>query len=142
LDLHGIRGQFLGYTSTLKQIYYLEYSTNKIKIAAHACFDEGMSSVSSLELPPFALQLRKSLGQTVPESPTDDTAMPMDLDLLTSPQLFPVTFTHKFLIKHSDIHAEFDTLGFILKDEVFLKRCYIADISPRSTAATYPRWRT
>jgi hypothetical protein len=142
LDLHGIRGRFLGYTSTLKQIYYLEYSTNKIKIAAHARFDEGMSSVPPSALPPFAVQLRKSLGQTVPELPAGDTATPLDLDLLTSPLLFPVTFPHKFLVKQSDIHAEFDTLGFVLKDDTVLKRCYVADILPRSSAAAFPRWRT
>jgi hypothetical protein len=53
-----------------------------------------------------------------------------------------VTFTHEFTVKPTDITSEFDTLGFIIKDDSQLQRCYVADILPRSTAATYPRWRS
>jgi hypothetical protein len=144
LDLHAIRGRFLGYTSTLKQIYYLEYNTSKIKVAANVRFDEGMSMVPLDQLPPYVLQLRRALGQTTPPStPTDDYIDPPDdIDLLTSSDLFPITFTHRFTIKSTDIYAEYDTLGFILKDDEQLQRCYVADILPRSTAASFPRWRT
>jgi hypothetical protein len=143
LDIHAIRGRFLGYTSTLKQIYYLEYATSKIKVAANVRFDEGMSTVSLDQLPPDVLQLRRALGQSTPQSLSsdDDTSAPEDIDILTSTDLFPVTFTHEFTIKESDIYAEYDTLGFILKEDPTLRRCYIADILPRSTAATFPRWR-
>jgi hypothetical protein len=51
-----------------------------------------------------------------------------------------VTFAHEFTVKYTDIENEFDTLGFILRDESQLGCCYIADILPRSMAATYPRW--
>jgi len=50
----------------MKQIYYLEESTNKIKIAAHARFDEGLANVPLNDLPPYARQLRKALGHSVP----------------------------------------------------------------------------
>jgi hypothetical protein len=76
-------------------------------------------------------------------SEDDDTpSTPDDIDLLTSPELFPVTFTHTFTVNVADIHAEeYDTLGFILRDDPQLHRCYIADILPCSTAASYPRWQ-
>jgi hypothetical protein len=142
LEPHAIQGRFLGYTSTLKQIYYLENNTNKIKIAAHARFDEGMSSVPLDQLPPFATQLRRSLGQAVHIRDDSDIGDPGDLDIMASPSQFPVTFQHTFQIRLSDISNEFDTLGFILQDDPILNRCYIKDILPRSTAATYPRWRS
>jgi hypothetical protein len=142
LDIHAIRGRFLGYTSTLKQIYYLEHSSSKIKIAANVRFDEGMSNVPLDKLPPYVLQLRRALGQStpLPSSSNDYVPPPDDIDILASPELFPVTFTHEFTVKPTDITSEFDTLGFIIKDDSQLQRCYVADILPRSTAATYPRW--
>jgi hypothetical protein len=143
LDTHAIRGRFLGYTSTLKQIYYLEYNTSKVKVAANIRFDEGMSNVPLEKLPPYVLQIRRALGQSTPlPSDTDDYInTPDDIDILTSKELFPVTFEHTFTVKASDIFAEFDTLGFIIKDDLQLNRCYVADIVPKSTAASYPQWR-
>jgi hypothetical protein len=143
LDNHAIRGRFLGYTSTLKQIYYLEYNTSKVKVAANVRFDEGMSTVPLAKLPPYVLQIRRALGQST-SLPSDDDeyiAAPDDIDILTSKDLFPVTFEHTFTVKATDIYEEFDTLGFIIKNDSQLHRCYIADIIPRSTAATYPHWR-
>jgi hypothetical protein len=89
LDRHVIRGRFLGYTSTLKQIYYLEYGTNKIKVAAHARFDEGMASTPLDHLPPFAIQLRKSLGHSVPVISPEQVTTPDDIDLLSISNLVP-----------------------------------------------------
>jgi hypothetical protein len=82
------------------------------------------------------------LGQSVPSVETQVDGSPGDLDLLASPSQFPVTFTHTFQLKLSDISNEFDTLGFILQDDPILHRCFVKDIIPRSTASTYPRWRS
>jgi Reverse transcriptase (RNA-dependent DNA polymerase)./Integrase core domain. len=142
LDLHVIKGRFLGYTSTLKQIYYLEDSTNKIKIAAHARFDEGLASVPLHSLPPYACQLRKALGHLVLEVDDNVISSPSDLDLLSCAERFPITFSHRFAIKSSDISNEHDTLGFILRDDPVLRCCYIADIIPCSTAAQFRHWRS
>jgi hypothetical protein len=115
LDTHVIKGRFLGYASTLKQIYYLEDSTNKIKVATYARFDEGLASVPLSDLPSYAHQLRKALGHHLPHEDSPIHA-PNDLDLLTCAKRFPITFSHKFSVKSSDIENEFDTLGFILKE--------------------------
>jgi hypothetical protein len=84
LDIHANKGIFLGYTSTLQQIYYLDLSTNTVKIAAHARFDEGMSSLPLEQLPPFALAIRKALGHAILESNEQPIAAPDDIDLYFS----------------------------------------------------------
>jgi hypothetical protein len=45
-------------------------------------------------------------------------------------------------VRQTDISNEYDTLGFIMKDDPTLRRCFISNILPRSTAAQYPHWRT
>jgi len=117
LETHVIRGKFLGNTSTLEQIYYLEDKTHKIKIAARARFDEGLANVALSDLPPYARQLREALGHTITMADDNDIGAPNDLDLLSCSEMFPVTFTYHFNIKVSDIYNEFDTLGFILKED-------------------------
>jgi Integrase core domain. len=141
LETHVIKGRFLGYTSTLKQIYYLEDHTHKIKIAAHARFDEGLANVPLTDLPPYARQLRKALGHSLPVEETP-ILVPDNLDLLACSERFPITFSHQFTIKPTDISNEYDTLGFVVKEDSNLHCCFIADILPRSTAAQYARWRS
>ncbi len=51
-------GIFLGYTSTLSQIYYLDLRTKRIKTAIHCKFDEGMNDLPDSELTPNARHLR------------------------------------------------------------------------------------
>jgi hypothetical protein len=128
LDIHAIRGRFLGYTSTLKQIYYLEYNTSKIKVAANVRFGEGISTVLLAQLPPYVLQLLRALGQSTPSSSTNEEYLsaPDDIDILTSNELFPVTFIHNITVKSTDISAEFNTLGFILWDENIHFHCRFA----------------
>jgi hypothetical protein len=98
--------------------------------------------VPLVNLPPYAIQLRKALGHSIPDLDEHPIGTPDDIDLLSSPDLFPITFTHRFCVKHQDITNEFDTLGFILKEDTQLQRCFISDIKARSTAATYSRWRS
>jgi hypothetical protein len=141
LDHHVIKGIFLGYTATLKQIYYLEDSTGKVKVASHARFDEGMNDLPLSRLPPFALSLRKALGHNV-SIDDDELAVPDTIDIFCSSDLFPVTFTHTVRIMPSDITNENDTLGFIMNSENTQYRPYISTIVPHSTASQFPRWRS
>lgn len=141
LNRHVIKGIFLGYTATLKQIYYLEDGTGKVKIASHARFDEGMNDLSLSELPPFAHHLRKALGHNIAMDESEVCA-PLDLDIFSSSELFPVTFSHVFRILPSDIPNENDTLSFIMKSDNHLARPYISSIVPRSTASQFSQWRS
>ena len=45
LDNHSRKGIFLGYTATMRNIYYLDLESNRIKKALHARFDEGMNDL-------------------------------------------------------------------------------------------------
>lgn len=139
LDRHAIKGIFLGYTATLKQIYYLECNTNKVKIASHARFDEGMNDLPFDKLPPFAIHIRHALGHVSPAD-TEEIATPSDLDIFCSDTLFPVTFSHTFRVLPSDITDENDTLGFILSTPHDHSRPHITDIISRSTASQFPKW--
>jgi hypothetical protein len=120
----------------------LEDSTLKIKVAAHVRFDEGLANVPLDQLPPYARQLRKALGHAVPIPDDDYVSAPENLDLMACRDLFPVTFSHDFTIRSSDITNEYDTLGFILKEDHTLCRCFISDIQSRSTASQFCRWRS
>jgi Integrase core domain. len=135
LENHVVKGRFLGYTSTMKQIYYLEDKTNKIKIAAHARFDEGLASVPLHELPPYARQLRKALGHSLPVVDDEDIGTPDNLDILSCPDRFPITFSHTLTMNMI-------LLVLFLRSDPMLQRCFISDILPRSTASQYPSWRT
>ena len=56
LDPHVNKGIFLGYTATMRNIYYLDCDTDRIKTTQHCRFDEGMNDLPSL--PPNARRLR------------------------------------------------------------------------------------
>ena len=59
LATHINKGFVLGYTSTMKNMYYLDMDTNRIKTTTHCIFDEGMID---LEGPtPNTIQLRQAL---------------------------------------------------------------------------------
>ena len=45
LDTHHRTGLFLGYANTMRNIYWYDDTTNRIKIATHFRFDEGMSDL-------------------------------------------------------------------------------------------------
>ena len=113
MDHHVIKGLFLGYTATHKQIYYLEHGNKKVKIASHAHFDEGMNDLSFSDLPPFAHHICKALGHAVSADEHEITAS-QDMDIFCSEELFPITFCHPFHILPSDIMNEYDMVGFVL----------------------------
>jgi hypothetical protein len=101
-----------------------------------------MNDVPLSHLPLFALHLRKALGHNV-SIDDDEVAVPDDIDIFCSSDLFPVTFSHDFRILPSDITNENDKLGFIMKSENNDQyRPYISTIVPRSTASQFPRWRS
>jgi hypothetical protein len=130
----------LDYTATLKQIYYLEEGSNKVKIASHARFDEGMNDVSLSDLPPFARHIHRALGHNV-EMGEAEIGAPNVPDIFCSTELFPVTFCHAFHILPSDIMNENGTLlGFNVTAENDHLRPYISNIVPRSTATQFLKW--
>ena len=66
LDHHTSNGVFLGYTATMRNFYYIDDITGKIKIGAHAVFDECHFTVPKLETP-LAAQGLQTLGYSKPK---------------------------------------------------------------------------
>lgn len=55
---HGTRiGRFLGFTKTLRNIFYYDEETHQVNDAQHVAFDEGFSDLSMNEKPPNAKML-------------------------------------------------------------------------------------
>ena len=61
LDHHTSNGIFLGYTSTMKNVYYIDDKTNVVKIGCHAIFDEVHFTVPRNKTP-MAAQTLQCLG--------------------------------------------------------------------------------
>ena len=78
LDVNVKKGIFLGYTRTLKKIYYLDTETQKINHAYHARFDETMQDVANP--PPNARRLLQALGYNLPP-PETEIGSPSDLTI-------------------------------------------------------------
>jgi deoxyuridine 5'-triphosphate nucleotidohydrolase len=70
LDLHTVRGIFLGFTATDKNIHYFDRNTKQVKTATHVVFDEANYTLPKSERPP-ASQALIDLGYTdmEPEQP-------------------------------------------------------------------------
>jgi len=74
LDLHTIRGIFLGFTATDKNIYYFDKATKQVKTATHVVFDEANYTLPKSERP-AASQALIDLGYKDTE-PADTTTGP------------------------------------------------------------------
>jgi len=61
LDHHTSNGIFVGYTATTKNIYYIDESSNNVKMATHALFDEAHFTVKHADAP-LAAQVLQRLG--------------------------------------------------------------------------------
>ena len=61
LDHHTSNGIFVGYTATMKNIYYIDDKTGIVKIGVHAVFDEAHFIAPSSKTP-LAAQTLQSLG--------------------------------------------------------------------------------
>ena len=66
LDYHTSNGIFMGYTASMKNMYYIDDMTNQIKIGVHAYFDEAHFTVPK-EQAPLAAQNLQTLGYRKPK---------------------------------------------------------------------------
>ena len=142
LDLHSNLGRFLGYTATMKQIYYLDHRTNRVKTATHINYDEGMNGFMISDLPPFALSLRKALGHAIPQERAQSLP-PDDFDFSVDTKLFPDVSETVLMIHPDDYHdSTHSTLGFVVAQDPALRRGFIKDILPNTTASRIKNWRS
>ena len=111
----------------MKNIFYLDLESNRIKTALHARFDEGMNDLDT-PTPNFR-QLRLAMGQKLPED-TIFTPAPVSLalDIVSSPFLDPVTIT-------IPVKCSTETMRFIVESCSIRGRGYLAGLHPNSTAS-------
>ena len=118
-------GIFLGYSRSLKILYYFDVGSSLVKTATHARFDEGMNDLS--EPPPNAKLLRDMSNSN--GIPPDTLDMPtIDLQVSDDPfnRLDEIT---------QPVIGDHPTLGFEISECHIRKRGYVSAIAPHTSAA-------
>ena len=125
---HSIKGIFLGYLpNTTKNILWFDPNTQRVKIAKHARFDEGMNDLPFEDIPPNVQHLQRiQMGQPIPAD-TEDTTID-EFAFFTNP--FSNTITKK-----AHVRCQNPTLGITVGSDALLNRAYISDIKQNSSAA-------
>ena len=119
-------GIFLGYSRTLKVLYYYDLTSTIVKTATHARFDEGMNDLHH-NAPPDVLALRHlSLDGNIP--PDRPLLSPLNLEVTDDP--FNRLDTVTQLIK-----CDHPSLGFEICACHIRKRGYVSGIVASTTAA-------
>jgi hypothetical protein len=97
LDVHIGAGHFLGYTATDKNIYYIDETTKRIKMATHCTFDEAGITVPPAE-PSLAFKALQQTGMGTQTEPND--ALHMDIHIS---EMNPHVFAVKLLSEHATV---------------------------------------
>jgi hypothetical protein len=141
LHNHAKRGIFLGFLpNTTKNILWFDPETNRMKIAFHVRFDEGMNDLDVKDVPPNVRHLQRIQdGLPIPADINETAAAP-----------FSVT-AHPFFDEVDEtvrVVCNAPLFGFNLRTDTATQRVYITDIaigssaerlrsSPRSTRRKY-----
>jgi Reverse transcriptase (RNA-dependent DNA polymerase)/GAG-pre-integrase domain len=118
-------GIFLGYSRSLKILYYYDMESALVKTATHARFDEGMNDLDGT--PPPNVQILRQLNQDGSMMADTVALSPLDLSVSDDPfdrldELTPA------------IACDHPTLGFDIAECHIRKRAYISNIAPHSSA--------
>ena len=119
-------GIFLGYSRTLKVLYYYDTDSALVKTATHARFDEGMNDI--VDAPPPNVQILRQLNVNGSLAPDKLDLLPLDLSVSDDPfdrldQLSPI------------IACDHPSLGFEISECHIRKRAYISGIVPHTSAS-------
>ena len=114
---------------TQKNILWYDLDTNRIKIAFHVHFDEGMNDLTSLDLPPNVRHLQQI---------HENQPIPPDADPLNYPPNFsfstsPFTSEHDKMIRITCTDPFF---GLRLQPNTATNRAYVTDIEPNTSSAS------
>ena len=118
-------GVFLGYSRSLKVMYYFDLGSSIVKTATHARFDEGMND---LDEPPPNVKTLRNLADDGAIDPDKLDLPPINLEVSDDPferldELSPpVTCEHRHL-------------GFEIQECHIRKRGYVSGIVPNTTAS-------
>jgi hypothetical protein len=128
LKNHAKCGIFLGFApNTTKNILWYDPETQRVKIAFHARFDEGMNDLSLADIPPNVRHLQRAQdGHPIPAEDTD-TVVPL-FGLTSKPFLHRVDMALK-------VDCTSPNFGFSLRTDTATQRVHVSDIAA-STAAS------
>ena len=120
-------GIFLGYSRTLKVLYYYDVNSAIVQTATHARFDEGMNDLD--DAPPPNVQVLRQLDHDGNLPPDKFDLSPLDLSVSDDP------FDRLLDTLSLDLVCDHPTLGFEIAECQIRKRAYIKNILPDTTAA-------
>ena len=118
-------GIFLGYSRSLKILYYYDLESALVKTATHARFDEGMNDLTN-NAPPN-VQLLRRLDHDGSLLPDTFDMSPLNLAISDDP------FDQLDALSPAII-CEHPTLGFDVSECHIRKRAYVSNIFPHTTA--------
>ena len=123
------KGIFLGFIpNTTRNILWFDLETERVKIAKHAKFDEGMNDLPLSELPPNVTHLQRSeIGNRIP---------PDDKELSSDDFEFTISPFDEILTLDIRSSCNSPTFGLQIKTDEINNRVYIADVDKQSSADT------
>ena len=119
-------GIFLGYSRSLKILYYYDLASALVKTATHARFDEGMNDLSSAAPP--NVQLLRQLNNDGDISPDRLDLSPLNLSISDDP------FEHLDELSPA-ISCDHPTLGFEISECHIRRRGYVSGIVANTSAS-------
>ena len=119
-------GIFLGYSRSLKILYYYDLESAIVKTATHARFDEGMNDLA--DKPPPNVQILRQLNTDGSIMPDKLDVSPLDLSVSDDP-------FDRLDVLTPAITCDHPTLGFEISECHIRKRAYISNIAPLTSAS-------
>lgn len=122
------KGIFLGFLPhTTRNILWFDPETNRVKIATHARFDEGMNDLPLSDLPPNVVHLQRTQdGTPFPAEAVDSSIS--DFDIGSSPFM-------TLLPKTLSVSCQRPAFGFIIDSDDLNNRGFVSNILPNSSAS-------
>ena len=122
------KGIFLGFLpSTTRNITWFDPETDRVKIATHVRFDEGMNDIPMDATPPNVQHLQRSeLGERFPSESQETSVDKFHF------RLDPFTVT---LNKDLTVSCDDPTFGLEIARDITNNRAFIADIKDRSSGS-------
>ena len=122
------KGVFLGYVpKTTTNILWFDPETNRVKLAKHARFDEGMNDLSTDHVPPNVVHLQRTQqGDALPAE--DEEISISEFEVGSSP--FSYTFARTMRVG-----CKKQNFGLTIETDDLNNRAYVLDIKDKSSAS-------
>ena len=125
LDTHHRTGIFIGYANTMRNIFWYDADTNRVKIATHFRFDEGMTDLPE---PTPNIKILQRYDENLPITMEDID--PPDLDFAIEPTPFRELDTVKITVT-----CEHPSVGIEIGECHIRGRAYVRSIAPNTSVS-------